>query len=167
MIPLNLLQAFHWKLTNSCSNMQGTQEMARASTLTSNHETQELPYLLLLLLFLIDPCTPHASPEPLTFRGDLMNWNPIPHYLRSYPKHSKHPARLLRPWDSPDKNTGVGCSFLLQGIFPTPGWNPGLPHCPQTLDWLNTPHACWIEPHGKPSRREFLIAKENFIFILS
>ena len=24
------------------------------------------------------------------------------------------------------KNTGVGCHFLLQGIFPTQGWNPGL-----------------------------------------
>ena len=29
------------------------------------------------------------------------------------------PARLLCPWDSPDKNTGVGCHFLLQGIFLT------------------------------------------------
>ena len=29
------------------------------------------------------------------------------------------PARLLCPWDFPAKNTGVGCHFLLQGIFPT------------------------------------------------
>ena len=29
------------------------------------------------------------------------------------------PARLLCPWDYPDKNTGVGCHLLLQGIFPT------------------------------------------------
>ena len=28
------------------------------------------------------------------------------------------PARLLCPWDSPDKNTGVGCHVLLQRIFP-------------------------------------------------
>ena len=28
--------------------------------------------------------------------------------------------------DSPDKNTGVGCHALLQGIFPTQGLNPGL-----------------------------------------
>ena len=35
--------------------------------------------------------------------------------------------------DSPGKNTGVGCHFLLQGIFPTQGSNPGLPHCGQTL----------------------------------
>ena len=33
----------------------------------------------------------------------------------------------------PGKNTGVGCHFLLQGIFPTAGSNPGLPHCRQTL----------------------------------
>ena len=26
-------------------------------------------------------------------------------------------------WDSPDKNTGVDCHALLQGIFPTQGWN--------------------------------------------
>ena len=30
---------------------------------------------------------------------------------------------------SPGKNTGVGCHALLQGIFPTQRWNPGLPHC--------------------------------------
>ena len=32
-------------------------------------------------------------------------------------------ARLLCPWDSPGKNTGVGCHALLQGIFPTQGSN--------------------------------------------
>ena len=42
-------------------------------------------------------------------------------------------ARLLRPWNFPGKSTGVGCHFLLQGIFPTQGSNPGLPHCRQTL----------------------------------
>ena len=32
-------------------------------------------------------------------------------------------TRLLYPWDSPGKNTGVGCHVLLQGIFPTQGLN--------------------------------------------
>ena len=36
------------------------------------------------------------------------------------------PARLLCPWDSPVKNTRVGCHFLLQGIFLTEGSNPHL-----------------------------------------
>ena len=30
--------------------------------------------------------------------------------------------------DSPGKNTGVGCHGLLQGVFPTEGLNPCLPH---------------------------------------
>ena len=32
------------------------------------------------------------------------------------------------PWDLPGKNTGMGCHFLLQGIFLTQGWNPHLLH---------------------------------------
>ena len=42
-------------------------------------------------------------------------------------------TRLLHPWDFLGKSTGVGCYFLLQGIFPTQGLNPGLLHCRQTL----------------------------------
>ena len=41
--------------------------------------------------------------------------------------------RFLRPWNFPGKSTGVGCHFLLQGIFPTQGLNPGLQHCRQTI----------------------------------
>ena len=37
------------------------------------------------------------------------------------------------PWNSPGQNTGVGNLSLLQGIFPTQGSNPGLPHCRQIL----------------------------------
>ena len=37
------------------------------------------------------------------------------------------------PWDFQGKDTGVGCHFLLQGIFPTQGSNPGLLHCRQIL----------------------------------
>ena len=42
--------------------------------------------------------------------------------------HGLLPIRLLCLWDSPGKNTGVGCHFLLQGIFPTQGLNPCLLH---------------------------------------
>ena len=44
---------------------------------------------------------------------------------------------LLCPWDSPGKNTGVGCHFPLQGIFPTQGSNPGLLHWDQILYHLS------------------------------
>ena len=37
-----------------------------------------------------------------------------------------YPTRLLCPWEFPGKNTGVGCHFLLQGVFPTQGSNPCL-----------------------------------------
>ena len=37
------------------------------------------------------------------------------------------------PWNSPGQTIGMGSLFLLQGIFPTWGTNPGLPHCRQIL----------------------------------
>ena len=41
--------------------------------------------------------------------------------------------RFLCPWTFPGKNTGVGCHFLLQRIFLTPGSNSYLLHL---LHWL-------------------------------
>ena len=40
-------------------------------------------------------------------------------------------------WNSPGQNPGVGSLSLLQGIFPTQGSNPGLPHCGQILYQLS------------------------------
>ena len=37
--------------------------------------------------------------------------------------HGLQPTRLLCPWDFPNKNTEVGCHFLLQGFFPIQGSN--------------------------------------------
>ena len=45
--------------------------------------------------------------------------------------------RLLCPWNSSGKNPGVGCHLLLQGIFPSQGWNIGLQHCRQMLYHLS------------------------------
>ena len=45
-------------------------------------------------------------------------------------------ARLFCLWDFSGENTGVGCHFFLQGIFPTQGLNPSLLcflHCWQIL----------------------------------
>ena len=46
-------------------------------------------------------------------------------------------TKFLHPWDFLGENTGVGCHFLLQGIFLTQGSNPGLLHCRQTLYHLS------------------------------
>ena len=50
--------------------------------------------------------------------------------------HGLWPTRLLCPWDSPGKSTGVGCHFLLWGIFPAQRSNPRLLrllHCRRIL----------------------------------
>ena len=47
------------------------------------------------------------------------------------------PCNLYSPWNSPGQNTGVGSRSLHQGIFPTQGSNPGLPHFRQILYQLN------------------------------
>ena len=44
--------------------------------------------------------------------------------------------RLFCPWGFPGKYTGVGCHFLLQGIFLKQGLNPQILHC----RWI--PHHC-------------------------
>ena len=61
------------------------------------------------------------------------------------------PHGLYSPPNSPGHNTGVDSHSLLQGIFPTQGSNPGLPHCrkilyqlshkrnPRILEWVAYP----------------------------
>ena len=61
--------------------------------------------------------------------------------------HGLQPPRLLCPWESPGRDTGVGCHFLLQGIFLMQGSNPGLLHL---LHWQAD--SLPIEPPGKPQR---------------
>ena len=55
------------------------------------------------------------------------------------------PTRLLCPWDSPGKNTGVGCLALLQGIFWTQGSNQ---HLLCLLHWQVG--SLSLVPPGKP-----------------
>ena len=50
---------------------------------------------------------------------------------------------MVCPWNSPGKNTGVGCHSLLQGIFATQGLNPGLLHCGQILYHLSNQGSPW------------------------
>ena len=73
--------------------------------------------------------------------------------------NSLGPHGLHRPWNSPDQNTGLGCCSLLQGIFPTQGSNPGLPHCRQILYQLShkgSPFTCYHNvTHQAPLSMEF------------
>ena len=56
---------------------------------------------------------------------------------RSVVSSSLWPHELYTPWTSPGQNTGVGSHSLLQGIFPTQGLNPGLPHFRQIFYQLS------------------------------
>ena len=55
--------------------------------------------------------------------------------------HRRQPTRLLRRWDSPGKNTGVGCHFLLQAMK-VKSESEVIQSCPDSL-----------QPHGlQPAR---------------
>ena len=74
------------------------------------------------------PCS-RGSPTVLL----RMNW------IESLPVISDTltPHGLYSSWNSPGQNAGMGSLCLLQGIFPTQGSNPGLPHCRWILYQLN------------------------------
>ena len=65
--------------------------------------------------------------------------------------NSVGPHRLYNPWNSPGQNTRVGSLSLLQGIFPTRGSNPDLPHCRQILDQLSHKGSPRIVEYGSLS----------------
>ena len=57
-------------------------------------------------------------------------------------------ARLLYPWDSPGRDTGVGCRALLQGIYPTQGSYLCLLPLPALAGAFVTTSATW-EAHNR------------------
>ena len=56
---------------------------------------------------------------------------------RPVKSNTLQPNGLYSPRNSPGQNNGVGSLPLLQGIFPTQGSNPGLPHCTWILYQLS------------------------------
>ena len=62
--------------------------------------------------------------------------NSCPTLVTPWP--AAHEVPLPMRFLSQDKNTAVGCHFLLQGIFLTQGLNPCLLHCRQILYWWAT-----------------------------
>ena len=66
---------------------------------------------------------------------------------QSYPTFVTH--GLYSSWNSPGQNTGVGSLSLFQGIFPTQGSNPGLPHCRRILYQLSHKEGQTARQEGK------------------
>ena len=86
------------------------------------------PHLLCLLHWEVGslPLAPLGQPQWWihvinTAKSESERWSVV--------SDSLWPHGLYSPWNSPGQNTGVGSHSLLQGIFPTQGSNPGLPHC--------------------------------------
>ena len=68
--------------------------------------------------------------------------------MSTLPSYGLEPARLLCPWGSPGKNTGVGSHSLLQAISLTQGLNLDLLHCRQILYGLS--HEGRLRARRKP-----------------
>ena len=98
-------------------------------------------FLILRTIFILTPQRCEEQPDvPLS----LLLLSRFSHVRLLWP-YELQPARLLCPWDSPGKSTIVGCHFLLQGIFPTQGSNPGLLHCRQILYcWVTREALSWL-----------------------
>ena len=66
--------------------------------------------------------------------------------LDSLRPHGLQPTRFLCSWDSPGKNSGVGCHALLQKSFLTQGSNWHLLHLPALAGWFFTTSSTWEAP---------------------
>jgi len=81
--------------------------------------------------------------------------------------HRLEPPRLLCPWDSPGKNTGVGCCALLQEVFPIQGSNPCLLHLPVLLGMFFNTSATREAPCNKSKGNITLNGNKVKVFLLN
>ena len=83
------------------------------------------------------------------------------------------PPRLLCPWDSTGKNTGVDCHALLLGIFPTQGSNPhllnlpylqagSLPLAPPGKPWYTAAYSCLRDEETNNQRSKIICLKSSY-----
>ena len=81
--------------------------------------------------------------------------------------HGLQSTRLLCPWTSPGKNTGVGCHSLLQGIFSIQGSNLRLLHCRQILYSLSHEGSLLnVEPQAEILRSLFPDKRHLFSYVI-
>ena len=78
----------------------------------------------------------------------LQSWPTLCNPIDCIPPYRLYPTRVLCPWNSSGKNTGVGCLVLLQGIFPTHG---GIKRLLCLLHWQAG--SLSLAPPGKPLAR--------------
>ena len=86
------------------------------------------------LYFILPLVTGHNSTRTTFMDATSIYLN---HIMTILFKLIMQPSRLLCPWDSPGKNTVVGCQSLLQRIFTILELNLGLLHCRYILHCLS------------------------------
>ena len=86
---------------------------------------------------------------PVVMYGCEWNWKSL--------SHAQFIATPWSPWNSPGQNTGVGSLSLLQGIFPTQGTNPGLPHCRRILYQLSHKDEIWTKKKAECQKKLMLL----------
>ena len=78
---------------------------------------------------------------------------------------------LCDPMDFTVQKTGIGSHSLLQGLFPTQGSNPGLPHCewilyqlshkgsPRVLEWVAHPFSSRSAQHRNRTQVSHIVGR--------
>ena len=103
------------------------------------------------------PPIPPDEPSLLSRRSSVCVCISCSVVSNSLQPHGLQPTRLLCPWDSSGKNTGMGGHALLQGIFPTQVSNPRLPHCGQIFYRLSHQGS----PTTKEVQEEIYLSSNN------
>ena len=84
--------------------------------------------------------------------------------------HGLQTVRHLCPWDSPDKNTGVGCHFLLQGDLPHTETKPEFPALADRFFTTEPPRMTkgWLGVYNVlvPGTKQSLHKTRNKVFTL-
>ena len=100
-------------LKTSCLQLNFSQDVTRLKNAPHNTEKRETnTFTFFFFLMLCIPVAVQLLGRVLLF------FDPM-----------EQPIRLLCPWDFPGKYTGMGCHFILQGIFQTQGSTLHLLHC--------------------------------------
>ena len=103
------------------------------------------------------------------FRATVLEWGAIafsPIVKQLYSNVVSHFSRillrlLLCPGDSPGKNSGVGCHFLLQGIFPTQRSNSCLFMSPALACGFFTTGVTWEAIYSNSKMKKYNMGKEK------
>ena len=79
--------------------------------------------------------------------------NPLAYGPMDYGDYSPH-GLFFCLWNSPSRNTWLGCHFMLQGIFSIQESNPGLLHCRQNLYWLSYEGNCKNQLYSNQKKKK-------------